>query len=107
MYRVLRAGGVTGIGLSGEKNGPSLIWEAARKRLDPTFEPTPINPTEWLRSEQAEAAMFEVGFNGVNSEIFPMRFEVEDAGDFLHCWFKSKNPVAVKCLTSGRVTWTQ
>lgn len=42
--------------------------------------------------------MFEVGFTRVNSEMFPMRFEVEDAGDFLHFWFESKNPVAVKCI---------
>lgn len=46
--------------------------------------------------------MFEVGFNGVSSEMFPMRFEIEDAGDFLHFWFESKNPVVVKCISQRK-----
>jgi ubiquinone/menaquinone biosynthesis C-methylase UbiE len=102
MHRVLRPGGVIGIGIWGEKNGPLIIWNAACQKLDPTFESKPLSPSSWIRPGQVEAALSEVGFKGVKSEIFPMLFEMEDADAFLHFWFESKNPMALKCINEWK-----
>jgi hypothetical protein len=90
------------IGLRGEQNGPVLIWDAACKKLDPNFQSKSVNPTEWLRVEQVEAALSGIGFKKAKSEILPMLFKVEDADSFLHFWFESKNPVAVKCMNQWK-----
>ena len=42
--------------------------------------------------------MSGLGFKAVRSEILPMPFEMEDANAFLHFWFESKNPIALKCI---------
>ena len=98
MHRVLQPRGAIGVGLWGEKKGPILIWEAACRKVDPTFQPKPVNSIDWIRPEQAKVALYEVGFNEVRSELFLILFEVEDADTFLHFWFESQNPVAVKCI---------
>lgn len=101
MHRVLRPGGVIGLGLWGEKNGPAKIWDTACKKVDPTFHSNPV-PTAWLRPEQAEAGLSEVGFRDVKSEIFPMLFEMEDADAFLHFWFETRNPAVLKSISKWK-----
>jgi hypothetical protein len=65
MHLALRPQGVIGIGVWGDKNGSTIIWDAACRNRDPIFKST------WLRPEQAEAALSQVGFKVVNPEIFP------------------------------------
>jgi hypothetical protein len=70
------------IGLRGEQNGPVLIWDAACKKLDPNFQSKSVNPTEWLRVEQVEAALSGIGLKCMNQwkrDLEPVKQAVREA----------------------------
>ncbi|MCJ1232121.1 hypothetical protein MMC14_000070 [Varicellaria rhodocarpa] len=83
-YRVLRPGGAIGVGIWAPKNGPIELWRDACQVLDPSYEPPPpFTEVAWRKPKDVEDALREVGFKDIRSEIFHMRFELEDTDGFM------------------------
>ena len=102
MRAVLSRGGVIGIGIWGQRNGPFEIWEQAARSLIPGYQlPEPFDdPRAWRTIGELEHALKEVGFQNVSTEEVKMPFEFESADSFVGFWFQAKNPAAVQCMSN-------
>jgi len=102
MHAILAPGGVVGIGLWGQRNGPFEIWEEAARSVVPGYTlPTPFDdPNAWRTREELENALKEVGFEDVSSEEVKMPFEFDTAKSFVEFWFQAKNPASERCMSN-------
>lgn len=104
MHAVLAPGGVVGIGIWAQRNGPFEIWEQACKSIDPTYNlPPPFDdPKAWRTREELEDALNKVGFSNVSSEDVTMPFSFESTEAFMQFWFGAKNPASVKVMSNWK-----
>ena len=102
MQAVLASGGVIGIGIWAQRNGPFEIWEQAARSITPDYTlPAPFDdPKAWRTRKELEVALRSVGFQDVMSEEVKMPFEFENAKAFIDFWFHAKNPAPVKCMST-------
>ena len=98
MHRVLKPGGLIGLGIWGERIGPNTLWEEACQTLDPTYKlPSPFaDPKAWRTEDDVAQALRQVGFKEVHTEIFKVPFEFENTAAYMKFWYEAKNPVAVR-----------
>ena len=96
LHRVLKPGGLIGLALWGEVNGPMNLWEEACQMLDPTYRlPSPFaDPNAWRTPREAEDALRAVGFKEIRTEVYKVPFEFEDTASYLRFWYGSRNPVS-------------
>lgn len=94
MHTVLGEGGVTGIALWAQRNGPFEIWERACQSIQPSYTlPSPFDdPHAWRTEAELEKAFKETGFEGIRTEEVTMPFPFEGTQKFLDFWFGAKNP---------------
>lgn len=104
MHTVLRPGGVIGIALWAQRNGPFEIWERACQSIDSSYTlPSPFDdPHAWRTEAELESALKEVGFTDVKTEEVTMPFPFEGTRKFMEFWFGAKNPAPEKCMGNWR-----
>ena len=100
MHSVLKPDGVIGVAVWGQRIGPFEIWEAACRKLEPSYEL--LAPFEdanaWRTPGELAGALETVGFGDVATEEVRMPFEFESAEAFAEFWFGAKNPAAIKLM---------
>ena len=96
MHRVLKPGGLLGLGVWGVKIGPNSAWEEACQALDPTYRlPSPFaDPNAWRTPQECEDALRQIGFKDTYSEVYRVPFEFENTDSYLRFWYGAKNPVS-------------
>ena len=106
MHTLLKDGGVLAIALWAQRNGPFEIWESAVQSIDPSYRmPSPFDdPHAWRTSAELERVLTDdLQLREVSVEEVEMPFPFEGTEEFMRFWFESKNPAAVKCMS----TWPQ
>lgn len=93
---MLRPNGLIGLALWGSVIGPNDLWEEACRTLDPSYKlPSPFaDPNAWRTCPEAEAALREVGFRDIRTEVYVVPFEFEDTAAYVRFWYGAKNPVS-------------
>ncbi|MCJ1459234.1 hypothetical protein MMC28_009611 [Mycoblastus sanguinarius] len=96
MHRVLKPGGLIGLGIWGERIGPNTLWEEACQTLDPTYKlPSPFaDPNAWRTEAEVAEAFRQVGFKGVHTEVYKAPFEFKNTAAYINFWYGARNPVA-------------
>ena len=104
IYAVLAPGGIAGIALWAQRNGPFEVWERACQSIDPSYSlPAHFDdPKAWRTCEELERALDETGFRDVTTEEVTMPFPFESTAAFLDFWFGAKNPAAMQVMRN----WT-
>ena len=103
MYRLLRPGGVLGLGIWDRNNDILNAWARACKMLDPEYEvPKAHDPEAWYTVEELEEALRRAGLSGVRSEVVKVHFEWERTEDFIKFLFEEGNPSFVSLINA----WT-
>ena len=100
MYSILKPDGVIGVAVWGQRNCPFEIWEAACRKIEPSYElPAPFEDANaWRTPDELAGALETVGFGDVATEEVRMPFEFESAEAFAEFWFGAKNPAAIKVM---------
>ena len=103
MYTVLKEGGVMGIALWAQRNGPFEIWERGVQSIDPSYQlPSPFDdPNAWRTCTELERVLKEeLDLKEVSTEEVEMPFKFEGTEMFMEFWFGARNPAVVKCMSN-------
>lgn len=102
MHRVLKPGGVIGLGswIDIAINWP---WEEACRRLDPHCVPeSPFGKSAWKGKPDVERALEEAGFADSQSQRLRVCLRFEGPEEFVGYWYEAKNPGMLKMQSAWK-----